>query len=45
MRSGFRIAEFKDGYNGYLYTHEGWFYGFDAVSPFYMSQVILRKAR
>jgi hypothetical protein len=31
MRSGFRIAEFKDGYTGYLYTHEGWFYGFDAV--------------
>lgn len=32
MRSGFRIAEFKDGYSGYLYTHEGYFYGFDAVS-------------
>ncbi|KAK9899194.1 hypothetical protein P389DRAFT_194198 [Cystobasidium minutum MCA 4210] len=31
IRSGFRVSEFKDGYSGYLYTHEGYFYGLDAL--------------
>ncbi|KAJ7456164.1 RTA1 like protein-domain-containing protein [Mycena latifolia] len=31
IRSVFRIAEFAGGYNGFLATHEGYFYGFDSL--------------
>ncbi|KAJ7643540.1 RTA1 like protein-domain-containing protein [Roridomyces roridus] len=32
IRSGFRIAEFAGGYNGYLAEHEGYFYLFDSLA-------------
>ncbi|KAJ7512483.1 hypothetical protein B0H11DRAFT_2214278 [Mycena galericulata] len=31
MRSGYRIAEFAGGVNGFLSTHEGYFYIFDTL--------------
>ncbi|KAJ7510263.1 hypothetical protein B0H11DRAFT_2216075 [Mycena galericulata] len=31
MRSGYRIAEFTGGVNGFLSTHEGYFYIFDTL--------------
>ncbi|KAJ9116886.1 hypothetical protein QFC22_004543 [Naganishia vaughanmartiniae] len=34
VRSGFRIVEFSQGYDGYLRSHEGYFYLLDALPLF-----------
>ncbi|KAJ7698926.1 RTA1 like protein-domain-containing protein [Mycena rosella] len=39
VRSVFRIAEFSQGYSGYISVHEGYFYAFDAL-PLWTSMTL-----
>lgn len=39
VRSAFRIAEFSQGYRGYLATHEAYFYLLDALPLLFSTAV------